>query len=104
MSNLIPAEREGLYRDLGLEELLDDPERAPDEVLILDDRIDGFGNNIVLAWDPRSQVAHLSISGLDIQTSGERASDANNHPYPLLARKIGEASMAEFIGITETAA
>src|ERR1051325_7064936 len=94
MSELLSPEREALYRDLGLEELLEEPEpRDPNEAMIVGERRDSFGNELVLMWDPTEQVARLYIEGVEIETSAKAAYDALYHTYPVIASKVGEKTL-----------
>ena len=98
MSDLTP-EREALYRDLGLDELLEEPDPVEnDGPFYVDDRVDGFGNPVVLEWDPTSQIARVYVAGVELETTGDRAYDLMYHTYPYLISRIGEVAADEVTG------
>jgi hypothetical protein len=99
--------REELYKELGLEDLLKDTPPPTDPIgrLVVDDRYDSFGNSLTLVWDPGEQAAHLVVQGIDIlSTSGDQAAEALKHPYSFMARAIGEAALDDLLAVSPQAA
>lgn len=101
MSSLIPAERHQVYKDHGLEELLEEPEPStdPDRVRIVDERVDSFGNMILLVWVANENSIHLQWNGHHLtDVPSNRGNTAINHTYPFLAAKMGEQVVDDLVG------
>jgi len=88
MSEYIPAEREGLYRELGLEELLEDtlPAEGP---LIISDKHDSLGNDIQLVWDRDANSLHMVASELDVTIPSDKALELLDDHIPVFASQLG---------------
>jgi len=92
MSEYIPVEREGLYRELGLEELLDDtlPAEGP---LVINDKHDSLGNDIQLVWDRDANDVHMVASKLDVKVPRDRALESLDDHIPVFASQLGWSAL-----------
>lgn len=92
MSEYIPVEREGLYRELGLEELLDDtlPAEGP---LIISDKHDSLGNDVQLVWDRETNTVHMTSSELDVQVPEGNALESLDDHIPVFAAQLGWSAL-----------
>ncbi len=93
MSIYIPAEREQVYREFGLEDALEDPVIAPGQRVKLKERRDGFGHNVLMLWVKGEDGVHINVDGVDVPVAGEVAGDAFEHHYPLISQKLGEGAL-----------
>ena len=101
MSTYIPIEREQLYRDFGLEELLEDVDfsNSPGKPRVLSERQDSFGNLVRLRWIPEDNSVHLNYvaAAVDVVVPGERAKEAYEDHLPIVASEIGWEAIHGFI-------
>jgi hypothetical protein len=104
MSIYIPAEREQIYIDFGLEDALEDSVIAPGQMVDLKERRDGFGHNVLMLWIKGEEGIHINIDGVDLPVASERAGDAFEHHYPLISLKLGEGALRYLTQPAEPAA
>jgi|GEM_PF-5873800 len=95
MSEYIPAEREYLYHELGLEELLEDklPTEGP---LVINDKKDHRGNDIQAVWDRDSNTVHMVVlesADLDIEVPTDSVNRAFEEHMHTFASKLGWSAL-----------